>query len=105
MSLDPRVSAVLDFWFGTNEAEAPKRWFTKDPAFDARLREAFGDLHASASRGEIEAWHAAQRAKESVLAYVVVMDQFSRNLHRASALAFANDERALAATESAMAEG
>ena len=84
---------VLDFWFGPLETRGkPRReWFAKDPAFDAAIRERFGALHARAARRELEAWRAAP---EPTLALVIVLDQFSRNLHRDDARAYAQDEHA-----------
>ena len=97
-TLDPAARAVLDFWFG--EPASPRFgrewrcWFSGDDAFDAALRERFGAVLASARRGEFDAW---QRTPLGALALIVVLDQFSRNIHRGSADAFAGDARALAA--------
>ena len=97
-ALDPAARAVLDFWFG--EPESPRFgqawtcWFSGDPAFDAALRERFGATLASARRGQFDAW---QRTPLGALALIVVLDQFSRNIHRGSAEAFAGDARALEA--------
>jgi uncharacterized protein (DUF924 family) len=84
---------VLDFWFGPLDTRGKARrvWFVKDPAFDAQVRERFGKLHASAVRRELEMW---RLTPESMLALVVVLDQFSRNLYRNDARAFAQDEHA-----------
>ena len=94
---DPRVLAVLDFWFGApgspDYGRARKLWFKKNAAFDALLRERFGALIAAARAGELDAWTATRCG---TLALVIVLDQFSRNCHRGSALAFAGDEKALA---------
>jgi uncharacterized protein (DUF924 family) len=94
--------AVLDFWFGPVPGASRAEWFRKDPAFDQQIRERFGDLHERASRRELDAWRAAPR---SMLALLVVLDQFSRNLHRDSARAFAQDPYALASAREAVARG
>jgi uncharacterized protein (DUF924 family) len=81
---------VLDFWFGPLDARGKLRreWFVKDPAFDAEIRERFGELHDRASRHELEAW---RMTAPSMLALVIVLDQFSRNLFRDDPRAFTQD--------------
>jgi uncharacterized protein (DUF924 family) len=95
---------VLDFWFGPAGARggARREWFRKDETFDAQIRARFGALHESAAGGELEAWRAAPH---SMLALVIVLDQFSRNLHRGDARAFAQDAHALACAREALARG
>jgi uncharacterized protein (DUF924 family) len=82
------VEDVLHFWF---EQVGPRQWFAKDEAFDNALRERFGALHARVVSGEEPAITATPR---SALAAIVVLDQFSRNLHRGDPRAFAGDIRA-----------
>ncbi len=93
-ALSVKPDDVLDFWFGPRETRVAARaeWFRKDEAFDAEIRRRFGDLHARAARRELEAWRASP---EPLLALVVVLDQFSRNLYRGDARAFAQDAHAL----------
>jgi uncharacterized protein (DUF924 family) len=97
---------VLDFWFGpadSAEFGRPREaWFKKDQAFDDAIRARFLDLHRQAADGQLRSW---QRAPDSMLALIVVLDQFSRNLFRDSGRAFAADAQALAAARSAVARG
>ena len=95
-------NAVLDFWFGPRETrgKARREWFRKDARFDAEIRRRFGELHARAARRELEAWRASP---EPMLALIVVLDQFSRNLYRGDARAFAQDEHALDCAREALA--
>jgi uncharacterized protein (DUF924 family) len=92
---------VLDFWFGAPGGPQPQgqrdRWFDRDPAFDLLVRERFLSTCRAAAGGELEGWLAEPRA---ALAYVIVCDQFPRNVFRDSAEAFAGDRRALAAARS-----
>jgi uncharacterized protein (DUF924 family) len=103
---DPEARAVLDFWFG--EAGSPLRgtarpeWFRKDPEFDATIRSRFLALHASAALGERERWRGE---RESLLALIVVLDQFSRNLYRDDPRAYAQDAAALAAAREMLSRG
>ena len=97
---------ILDFWFGARGS--PERgtlrfvWFTKDSAFDEEIRRRFGELHARVARGELDDW---QAAPESLLALVIVLDQFSRNLYRDDPRSWSQDERALAFAKMALARG
>lgn len=96
--------SVLDFWFGPLEARGKARpeWFRKDPAFDGEIARRFGDLHRAASRRELEAW---RMSAQPMLALVVVLDQFSRNLYRDDARAFAQDAHARECSHEALERG
>ena len=101
------IDDVLDAWFGDEDSgrrDLPqgKRWFSGGEALDARLRERFGATIDAAARGELEAWRATP---EGTLALIVVLDQFTRNVHRGTAEAFAHDARALALAEEGVARG
>lgn len=101
------VSEVIAFWFGTlDEAgfAAPAfvaRWFKPDVAFDDEIRRRFGALHARLAT-EAEGWLDEPRG---VLAYVLVLDQFSRNAFRNTAQMYAYDARALAAARACVDAG
>jgi len=89
---------VLDFWFGA--PGTPERgtlrpeWFRKSDDFDALIRGRFGAAIEAALAGELAAWKATM---PEALAEVLLLDQFTRNVFRGSARAFAGDARALAA--------
>jgi uncharacterized protein (DUF924 family) len=89
---------VIAFW---REA-GPKRWFAADAAFDDLIRSRFANLHNQAAAGRLSAWEADA---QGALALILVTDQFSRNLYRHSALAFATDELARHVAERALARG
>lgn len=93
------IDAVLDFWFRESE---PRQWFDKDPAFDADIVRRFGDLHARAAAGDLDAW--CEQA-DGALALVIVLDQFSRNMFRDTAQAFAFDAQALSIAKRAIDAG
>ena len=100
----PSWEAVLDFWFGPLDRRGPARreWFRKDVAFDEEIRRRFGALHRAAAAGECEPWRASP---EPMLALVVVLDQFSRNLFRGDARAFGEDAHALECAREALERG
>ncbi len=93
----PDAHAVLDFWFGDSLAHGwpvvPRKplWFGSNPATDAAISERFGALVERAVAGGLQAWEAAPPDR---LALLVLLDQFTRNLHRGRAEAFAGDARA-----------
>lgn len=90
---------VIDFWFLQHGQED---WFGGKAEFDARLAEQFADTHPHVARGEAWTW---RKTPEGRLAEIVVLDQFSRQLHRGSPLAFAQDPMALALAQEAIAAG
>ena len=89
---------VLAFW----RAAGPDKWFEKDDAFDREIRERFLDTYTAATAGRLAAW---EEEPESALALVIVLDQFPRNMFRASARGFAADPLARAVAERAIAKG
>ncbi len=90
---------ILRFWF---EQATPRRWFAKDPAFDAVLRERWIGLTRAAFAGELAGWG---KEPESGLALVLLLDQFPRQIWREAALAFAGDDQALVLSQRAVARG
>ncbi len=90
-------SEVLAFWF--EELEGRQR-FDVNHEFDGVIRTRFSAVHAQASRGELFAWRTAAAGR---LAEIVVLDQFSRNIHRGQPAAFAQDGMALCLAQEAVA--
>lgn len=99
---------VLTFWFGTlddagrADAEHSARWWSKSDAFDQEIRERFGALHEQVLGGEHEGWLESARGR---LAYVIVLDQLSRNMFRGTARMYVGDARALEVAEEGIARG
>jgi uncharacterized protein (DUF924 family) len=100
--IDLSARAVLAFWFGDAPLAQRAEWFRKDPAFDAQIRARFGALIEAALAGEHADWDAAPAG---ALARIVVLDQFTRNVFRDTARAFAGDALALAAARALVARG
>ncbi len=90
--------AIIDFWLdgAAESAEALERrsrvWFSADPELDAEIASRFGDLLARRAAGVIEIWQATPRGR---LGLIILFDQFSRNIHRGTATAYAFDQEAL----------
>ena len=93
-----RWQAILDFWFGKiAEPDYPpsdryKLWFGKDAATDQTIRENFEPDLKRAASGDYASW---ENLPKSLLALVILNDQFPRNIYRDNPGAFAYDEFAL----------
>ncbi|ASK27550.1 DUF924 family protein [Neisseria chenwenguii] len=87
---------VLNFWFA--ESSRPF-WFAKSDEFDAQIRVQFFNAWQQAARGELAAWRDTLQGR---LAEIILLDQFSRNLWRGSAQAFAQDGMALVLAQEAV---
>lgn len=83
--MPPIPSDVLDFWFASASQE---HWFDRSDAFDATIRERFGETLEAARRGDLDHW---AQAPAGWLALLIVRDQFSRNLYRDDARAWSDD--------------
>lgn len=92
------IRQVHAFWFGPlGKDDLPRKdrsrlWFRADRKSDDLIRQRFGPLLDRAARGELKDW--AQTA-QGRLALILLCDQFSRNMYRGTADAFAHDEMAL----------
>lgn len=82
---------VLDFWFGDGTEDRTARWFGADPGFDEAIRARFGAALEEARAGRLDHWAETPRGR---LALIILLDQFSRNLHRGDGRSFENDARA-----------
>jgi uncharacterized protein (DUF924 family) len=66
-------------------------WFGNGAAYDAEIFIRFGVDYEKAINGELDDWLNSYRGR---LALIILLDQFSRHIHRGDRLAFAQDERA-----------
>jgi uncharacterized protein (DUF924 family) len=104
------VSAVLDFWF-VELGEA--QWWAKNEKVDAQIRDRFLSLHEHLAAGAAERLAEGPAAHDEdvallprpLLACVVILDQFSRNLFRGSPRAFAADPTARRLSRTALQQG
>jgi uncharacterized protein (DUF924 family) len=90
---------ILRFWF---EETPPRSWFARDPVFDRRVRERFGEASRQAIAGALNRW---EKRPRDALALVLLLDQFPRQIWRDTPMAFAGDERALTLSRGAVASG
>jgi uncharacterized protein (DUF924 family) len=86
-------SDVLAFWFGDGDdaaiiARNDAHWWSVDPLFDAEIVDRFSAVRDDALTGKLEPW---SRTPHGRLALIILIDQFSRNIHRDDPRAFAHD--------------
>lgn len=93
-----QAQQILEFWFGTERddlavmRERGSLWFSSKPELDQTIRERFGALLQDAQDGKLDAWTTKPHGR---LALVILLDQFSRNIHRGTGQAFGADAQAL----------
>ena len=92
---------VLDFWFAGDAAAFRETWFKQNTDFDTACTR-FANALREARTGALDHWTATPHG---TLALIILLDQFSRNLHRGSPEAFAADARAREIARSAVARG
>lgn len=88
---------ILDFWFREINRDM---WFAKSEEFDREIQDRFEDIYLQARQGELFPW------RENIygrLAEIIILDQFSRNMYRDTAQAFATDNLALVLSQEALA--
>jgi uncharacterized protein (DUF924 family) len=90
---------IVDFWFTELR---PEQWWLADTALDRQITDRFGQLHAKAAAAELWAWRVTALGR---LAEIIILDQFSRNIYRGQAKAFAADSMALVLAQEAVQLG
>ena len=84
-----KAKDILDYWFskGLYTADFDK-WFMKSQDYDEEIKEKFGDLLKEAEQGHGFSW---LHTKDSYVAHIILLDQFSRHIYRGSCDSFKND--------------
>ncbi len=90
---------VLSFWL---DEIGPGGWYAGGEELDQTIRDRFGDIHERACAGALSLW---LTYPSGTLAYIILTDQFSRNMFRSTAKAFASDKIAKAAAKVAISKG
>jgi uncharacterized protein (DUF924 family) len=97
------AAAVLDFWFqGDPSVWRTDPWFRKSDEFDDAIRTRFALAVQAAQDGVLDTW---TETPDGTLALLLLLDQFARNIHRGSHLAFAGDAHARTLARAAIANG
>jgi uncharacterized protein (DUF924 family) len=90
---------VLEYWFSPEQSP---RWYAADDKLDADIRRRFLATYEAACSGDLNEW---RNTPQSLLALIIVLDQFPRNMFRGSARSFAADARAAALTKEGIEKG
>lgn len=93
------AAEIVRFWI---EEVGTEGWYRQDEALDSDIRARFRDLWERARRGGLCGWGSNPRGS---LGYLILTDQFPRNMFRGDARAFATDQAARTAAHSAIARG
>ncbi len=91
---------ILDFWFLPEGGYRPE-WFRKDEIFDTAIRDGFSGAVEAALGSEAP----ADAGDEDLLARILLLDQFTRNIFRGTPRAFAGDIQALAIATALVGSG
>ena len=87
---------VLSFWLDETD---PKQWYNSSKSLDNAILQEFYTTWVSIMDGKFGMWLTYPSGS---LAYILVLDQFSRNMFRGSSKAFSSDLVALAAAKQAI---
>lgn len=90
---------ILRFWL---DECGPEQWYVEDKALDQKITDQFLETWEGACSGRHSMW---LTYPSGALAYVILTDQFSRNMFRGTGKAFASDRAGLAAAKSAIDKG
>ena len=93
------LDEVLTFWF---DELRPQDWFESTPDLDLQCSLRFRETHLALAAAIPPTWHGTTAG---MLAAIIVLDQFPRNLNRGSAHAFAADPLAREVAGRAIARG
>jgi len=102
------IDNIHAFWFGEldedglPDPEQDRLWFIKRAETDSLIAERYTRLLEQAAGGKLDDW---ADTDSGLIALIVLLDQFSRNIHRDSPEAFAADHRALAIALAAIDAG
>ncbi|MCY3857989.1 MAG: DUF924 domain-containing protein [Gammaproteobacteria bacterium] len=99
---------ILRFWLGEDQnnlelvKQKQKIWYSGAAQIDQEIRDNFGAVYERAATETLLHWG---ETAQGALALVILLDQFSRNLFRGTARAFAQDPMARAVAKRAFNNG
>ena len=97
MMMTDRIEDILQFWFGafptpyTADARKVDMWFKNGADYDSEIFIKFGVDYERGIDGSLDHWVHSYRGR---LALIILLDQFSRHIHRGAEQAFAQDVKA-----------
>ncbi|GGK19215.1 DUF924 family protein [Salinarimonas ramus] len=94
----PSAGEIVAFW----RDAGPQKWFSKDEALDAEIRERFLSTYEAAAAGRLDEW---ELEPEGSLALLILLDQFPRNMFRGTKDVYRSDPQAVLLAERAIERG
>ncbi len=98
------IDEILEFWFGKDFLKNPlqnaEKWFTKNPQFDLEVSENFKSYLPLAQEGKLDEW---KNTPHGSLAFILLTDQFPRNIFRNQKTSFSFDSLALSEAKQGVA--
>ena len=90
---------ILAFWL---DEIGPEGWYAGGDQLDAEIKKRFEDTYNKACEGALSLW---LTYPSGTLAYLILIDQFARNMYRGTPKSFSADKLARAAAKAAIARG
>ena len=91
-NINENIHSIIEYWFGDDAVDVVEGrdslWFGGGDEIDEQIINRFSTLVHSAAQQQLDEW--LSTAKGS-LALILLLDQFTRNIYRSSAEAFASD--------------
>ncbi|MFT7219112.1 MAG: hypothetical protein ACI8Z1_000726 [Candidatus Azotimanducaceae bacterium] len=97
MCVVSQIEQINEYWTGgpcvSPETFGAKQkcWYQSTKDIDAYIRKNFGATHLAAENGHLSTWSTSH---QGAVALITLLDQFTRNLYRASIDAYRNDDQA-----------
>ncbi len=92
------TDSIIQFWFGNHDSnkeindEKKSLWWLKNDHTDKEIRQRFENISNALCRREMKE---VQRSPRGLLASIICLDQFPRNMYRGTARSFSCDAAAL----------
>jgi len=99
------IESILHFWFSNNVEKGLYNralWWQKNTATDSEIQKRFGEIRLQAINGKLDHW---LDSPKGTLAYILLIDQFSRNMFRGTPEMYRYDFLALNAAKNCLARG
>lgn len=106
--MQQEAEKILEFWFGSLKGrtdlaqDKSAMWFVNGAEYDEVISENFLSIYNQACDGQLEKWRQSSR---TLLALIILLDQFSRHIHRNNARSFAQDEKVVEIVKQGINDG
>ena len=93
-----QIEQVIRFWFGIQDEDGfsskqeKNKWWSGSAETDLDISHQFGELVNQALKHQLKEW---EETAEGQLAYIILLDQFTRYIYRGTEHAFSGDSKAL----------